>query len=323
MMDQLQPQDTIDRTAEKEIFAKLLGECPQARLLTICDAGARGKSSLLRLLEYNCRRQMTPAVSASIVVLDQLDDPTALGFVTRVVGGLPVASRDRFENFVRLSHALAIRDASAFDGGASLRWLEQLKAFGKVEVGRQEGGTAAALYAQQANIHVAAPVPFTEDLLQLARQSCVEAFFDDLRTICATDPLVLFLDAWEKCDTGLRIWLRDEFIATHCLDEDLERRSTLLAVVVAGRPHHPRTERHGLRPDDFRDLVRTDAEFEEAVRSIRELSKWTKDHVREFFLLNGCDAPKDDDIDMLQRKLREGWNLFHALQFVELVASVA
>jgi len=322
-MDQLQPQDTIDRTAEQELFAKLLGESPQARLLTISDGGARGKSSLLRLLEYNCRRQMTPPIPACIVVLDQLDDPTPFGFVTRVVNGLPRASRDRFAGFIKLNEALAIRDASAFDGGASLRWMEQLKVFGKVEVGRQEGGTAAGLYAHEAHINVAAPSPFTEDLVQLARQRCVEAFFADLRAICAADRLVLFLDAWEKCDTGLRAWLHDEFIATHCLNDDREMRSCLLAVVVAGRPHHPRTERYGLRPGHFRDLVRTDAEFEDAVRSIRELSKWTKDHVREFFLLNGCDEPEDDDIDMLQRKLREGWNLFNALQYVEIVTSVA
>lgn len=317
MVRQLEPIDLIDRIAEQELFAQLLGDSPRGRLLTICDGGGRGKSSLLLRLEYNCRYQMSPPVPACIVELDRIE-PTPFGFVSRVVESLPTSSRQLFARYSQLDVARRLKDAAAFEDPAVR--LHRLQ--GNAAVGTQQGGVAAGIYAEQATFHLTGTQDFTEEHEQLARQRCVGAFFEDLRAVCAAQPVVLFLDAWEKCDTGLRSWLREDFLRAHCLNDDHHLRPALAAVVVAGRPHHHRDERYGLRTDEFRDLVRAEAEFTEAVRSIRSLSAWETDHVQEFMVLNGCDAPQDHDIDYLRRKLGEGLNLVAALQIVDSITSL-
>lgn len=316
-METFEPNDLIDRKAEQELFAEMLADSPVARVLTISDGGGRGKSSLLRRLEYNCRRSKPPA-AAVIIELDRLD-PTPFGFVERVVKGLPTSkARASFARFNKVNDARRLKDVSAFERSGA-EWPAALHLDGNVEVGVQEGGVSAGVYAER--IELPARPAFTDEHEQLARQRCVEAFFEDLRAVCAAEPLVLFLDVWEKCDLGLRAWLDEELFSGCTFSEDVNLRPKFLAIVLAGRPHHPAKERYGLRTDKFRDLFESDEDYTQSVRSIRSLSYWEREHVREFMVLNGCEAPEDVDIDYLQVKLREGWNLLNALQAVHNIIS--
>jgi len=53
------------------------------------------------------------------------------------------------------------------------------------------------------------------------------------------------------------------------------------------------------------------------VLSIRSLSEWGYDHVREFMILNGCREPDEDAIRFIQSKLKANWSLEKILQFID------
>jgi hypothetical protein len=87
------PRDLIDREAEQELFQVLVSFTSPARMLTICDKGGRGKSSLLKSLQYNCRYKIKPAVPACLIELDHLEEPSLFVFVAKVVEGLSTVRR--------------------------------------------------------------------------------------------------------------------------------------------------------------------------------------------------------------------------------------
>lgn len=174
---------------------------------------------------------------------------------------------------------------------------------------------------RHANFHYHQNPEFTPDQEQLARRKCVEAFFEDLRAICANQPLVILLDAWEKCNEQMRSWVVEEFLANHCFHPDANMRPDRLAIVLAGRPHNPVTRQFGLRDDDFRPLFGTGHEFTTTVLSRTSLSKWDKEHVKDFLVMNGYDATESDTAWIQEKIAEAGWPLSKILKIIEAAKS--
>jgi len=320
MADVLDPRDLIDRKAERELFGELVSFTSSARMLTIGDTGGRGKSALLRRLKYNCQYEIKPQVSACLIDLSDLHDAFAFSLVSTMVDQFSVSTP--FARFKQLDEARRLKDFSVFAQGAKTdyrdpRSLPQIQATATVAESTGEGSTVAGIHANYATFNVAQSPEFTDEQEQLARQRCVEAFLEDLRVISATQPLAIIFDAWERCNLPLRAWIRDEFFAKQCFNPDPNLRPDKLAIVVAGRPHNPADAPFGLRQDDFRPLFKDDQEHVKIVLSIRSLSEWGYDHVREFMILNGCREPDEDAIRFIQSKLKANWSLEKILQFID------
>ena len=323
MTTELNPLDFIDRKAEQELFGTLVAFESSARMLTVCDGGGRGKSSLLRRLQYNCQHEIKPAIPACRIELDRLSDPSPFVLVSRLTSqesGFKLRGEDvskRFAKFNQLDEARTAKDFTPFDdGSASRSWDPRVVASASASA-VHEGGINAGIYAEQAQFLPRQFEEFTDEQEQRARQRCVEAFFDDLRTICAMQPMALVFDGWEGCNLSLREWIRDEMLGNHVLHPDPNLRPERLAVVIAGRPHQPPDTSHGLRADEFRALFDSEEEHSATVLSIKSLSDWESEHVSEFMVLNGCPQPTEAQVNLIQEQLRKGVSLEKILSLID------
>jgi len=316
-MNEFDPRDLIDRHAEQELFRNLVTFKSAARMLTIRDKGGRGKSSLLKRLRYNCQYEMMPPIPVCLIELDRMDDPSPFPFVVQVVEGLNIW--DRFAKFRQHNEARTLRDFAVFSSGSDMKYRESrilanIHGGANVEGPVAEEATIIGTYVDKLNIQ---NPEFTEEQEQLARQKCAEAFFEDLRTICAAEPMVLILDAWERCNLELRQWIRDEFLAKHCCHFDRNLRPDKLAIIVASRPYEPANTRQGLRPNEFRPLFKDEHDHETTVLSIKSLSEWDKEHVSAFMQNNGCPEPSEEEISFIQSRLKVGWSLEKILTLID------
>jgi hypothetical protein len=332
MASELDPRDLIDRLAEQEVFTEILpgpGEdnAASARVLTICDKGGRGKSALLARLLYNCRYEVKPPASGCLIPLDQLIDPAPFSFIKQIYDGLmPVPGDDikaRFAKFKQLNEARELRDFSLF--GSPPSWPPSGPGlFGSSQTGPMGPGARSAGLSIEEIAHVETQniysqfqrLEFTEEQERRAQEKCVEAFFEDLRTVCATQTIVVLLDAWERCNVKFQRWITDVFLGNYCLHPDKNLRPARFAIVIAGRPFFQPDEPYGLRADEFRPLFDTHAEFETMVRDRRSLSEWEHDHVEQFMINNGCPAPSGEEIAVIQAKLKTGWSLLQILNLI-------
>jgi hypothetical protein len=309
----MHPKDLIDRDAERELFRTLVAYQSRARILTICDRGGRGKSSLLRRLRYNCQYEIKPPVPSCLLELDSLS-PEPFAFASSLTQGFALRGEDvrkRFAKFNPLDGARTAKDFTPFDDGSSTRWSRNARVMAMASASAvQEGGKNIGVNVEQAGTVQLPPLPeFTEDQEQRARERCIEALFDDLRTVCATQPMVLLLDGWERCIVSLRDWIFDELLGNHVLHPDMNLRPDKLLVVIAGRPYKPGEDVHGLRIDEFRPLFDSDQDFSATVLSIKSLSEWDTQHIREFMALNGCPEPTEAEVNVIREKLSRGMSL--------------
>jgi hypothetical protein len=312
------PRDLIDRTAEQEQFHTLVAFESEARILTICDGGGRGKSSLLRRLRYNCQHEINPPVPSCLLELDRLLDPSPFAFASAVAQGFSVRGeniRARFGKFNHLDGARTSKDFTPFDDGSIALPIRSPHAVGTATTGQvYPGGTAIGFQVEHAEFHAS---EFTEDQEQRARERCVDALFDDIRAICANQPMVVLLDGWEGCNLPLREWIFNEMIGNHVLHPDKNLRPRKLAVVIAGRPHGPGINRHGLRSDEFRPLFDSDEDFSATVLSKESLSKWDPEHVSDFLVLNGCPEPSESEVNIILEQLSRGRSLEKILTLID------
>lgn len=322
-MRELDPRDFIDRVAEQELFRKLVMVESSARVLTICDGGGRGKSSLLRRLKYNCQYEMDPPVPSCLIELDRLHDPSAFTLTSALVLGFTVRGvniGERFAKFNIVDQAIALRDYSLFEEGTAFRPRDPRTSATASAQMVQAGGLNAGMYQnieRAENVHIAPREDFSNELKRRAEHRCVAAFFDDLRTVCASTRMVVLLDGWERCNLALRTWIHDEMLGNHVLHPDRNLRPEKFRVVIAGRPHDPPTTRHGLRADEFRPLFRSDEEFSATVLSRKTLSEWGNDHISQFMTLNGCPEPSEAEVELIRQKLGLGWSLERILSLID------
>lgn len=288
---ELDPRDMIDRVAEQELFAELISLASPARMLVINDKLGRGKTTLLQRLQYNCKYEIKPAVPVCLVDLKDLkDSPEAspLAFVDRIIAGLKID--DKFPKFIKLNNARLRKDPIFFDTQG------------------EQGGQSAGILIEEAAQEA------------IAQKKCVGAFFEDLCVLCASQPVAILLDHWEKCNHNLQEWIRDTFMKEHCFGPNRNLRPTRLAIVVAGNSHDQAKENFGVRLDELAELFNNQQEYNETVRSIRSLSEWDENHVREFLKQHGYDNVSNEDINMFRDCLKRGKTL---RQIVEVAKALS
>jgi hypothetical protein len=321
-MRELHPRDHIDRVAEQELFRGLVTYQSPARILTICDQGGQGKSSLLKRLEYNCEHEFRPPIPSCLVELDKLTEPSPFGFAVTVTSQFTRGAGERFAEFSRLDLARAAKNFEPFeDGGDSLHSRDP-RVIARAEAETMYGGENIGMKVEVEHaekVEVAGRPDFTDDQQRRAKNRCVRAFFDDLRSICATEPMVLLLDGWERCNLDLRDWIFNETIGTEILHDEVHMRPDKLAVIIAGRPHQPGKTPHGLRVDEFSPLFDSDEELSATVLSIKSLSEWTNEHIQQFMVLNGHDEPTDAEVHLIREQLRKGRSLEKILTIIDAI----
>jgi hypothetical protein len=321
-MRDLRPQEHIDRTAEQELFRELVTYQSGARILTICDHGGRGKSSLLKKLRYNCQHEIRPSIPSCLLELDKLGerDPSPFALAVAIANGFSVRGENvqkRFAKFNTLNDARMAKDFIPFEDGSTLRSKDP-RVMAHAEATTMYGGQNIALKVERAdNVQVAALPDFTEDQEQRARERCVDALFDDLRSICAKLPMVLLFDGWERCNLPLRDWIFDVMFGNHILHIDTNMRPDKLVVIIAGRPYVPGTIPYGLRNDELRPLFDSDKDFLASVRSIKSLSEWESEHIREFMGINGCPEPTEVQVNVIRDLLSKGKSLEKIVSLID------
>jgi hypothetical protein len=320
-MRDLRPEDHIDRVAEQELFSNLTTYQTPARILMICDQGGQGKSSLLKRLRYNCQYKIKPSVACCLLELDKLGDPSPFAFVREVVNGSSGRGENipsLFAKFNHLNGARMAKDFTPFEDDSRTFRTRDPRLIGIATVGGSNFGTNIGINVEGDYIAPGA-AEFTEEQDKRARDRCVDAMFDDLRSICATRPMVLLLDSWERCNLSLRDWIFEEMLGNHVLSLDVNLRPDKLAIVIAGRPYVPGQAQYGLRHDEFRGLFDTDEDFAECVLSIKSLSEWESEHIRTFMVINGYPEPTEDDVNYIRGLLRKGKSLEKIVSLIEIL----
>ena len=298
MIDQeFSPEKFIDRDAERELFNDLL-KFEDARLLTIRDAGGRGKSSLLKQLRYECGYLHDPPKLVSLVLLDQLSDYTPFTLITKIKSELTefadmVVGLDelewRFSKFDRLNEALRTKDFTPFH---TLR--EERRLSGDPDASPQVGGGSVTGWS-----------PDKEDI---ARRECVRAFFEELKQISSTQTVIVLLDSWERSESDLREWIVNRIVRPLCFD--MEGRPKNFGLVLAGR-----------ELPDFKQRMGNEDRYHRLVKSIESLGLWEEDHVRAFLQAYGYEdvSNEGDSVSFIHSRLRSGLSLIDALQLAEAV----
>jgi hypothetical protein len=288
---------------EQELFDELLKFQDDSRLLTIRDAGGRGKSSLLKMLEYKCIWRHDPPTPVSLVSLDQLPDNHPFILVYDIRDKL---STLRFTEFDRLNAARVSRDFSKFSAPSG-------PVEGRVHAsGASMGGSAmvAGVGMQQQGEKIqnifSGGSDWSAEQEDVARRACVEAFFEDLKRICSEQKLVVLLDSWERSNTRLQEWILSDLVLPHLFN--IENRPQRFVLVLAGR-----------ELPDF-EVRLGEARYQRLVKSIESLGMWEENHVKAFLQAHGFEGLDDEDVRDLCSLIKRGTlSLESALRMVELI----
>jgi len=280
------PNNFIDRKAEQEIFQKLIQCQDDARLLTICDDGGRGKSHLLKQLQYNCIWQF--GISVAMIELQALEDPTDFHLVKRTRDELvQVSPQLKFTVFDNADQERLQAVPIQIVGGVDLRDAEV-------------SGTGNRFAGVQIENFVLPPqTSQVSDKEMKAREKCVSAFFDDIRRICDTEKVVILFDTWDKCNSRLQGIILN-FLRLLCFNSN--SRPAYLIFVLAGR-------KKGFPP--FNEML--GANYHKIVRSIESFGEWDEDHVRAFLQVNGYEQIRDAVIQFICSEIKAGMTLIDAL----------
>lgn len=259
------PRQFIDREFEQELFEELLQRGDEARILAIKGAGGMGKSHLLHHFQYRCRT-VKPRTPTSLVALDQLPDDSPLVLVQQFAQDLAAFGFD-FPTFTFYETARKAHDFTTIRGSVDLRGADLRQA-------RLEVSGVLTKIEQAGPVTIGGgPPTLTPEQQREAHTVSVRAFLQDLAAICQQQPVVLMLDAYERCQPELRRWLIDHLLEHHCFN--LERRPAHLLLVLAGR-----------ELPEF-DLYWSREDCQAVVKSIRSLSRWQSRHVEACLKLHG------------------------------------
>jgi hypothetical protein len=289
----------IDREVEQELFFNVLLKFEDKRLLTIRDAGGRGKSSLLKQLEYKCRWQLDPPTLAHLAPLDQVHEFGPFDLIENIKDEI-TGMADRFDvelrfgRFENLDEARTARNFVPFRDRISPTHIG----------GGSAGPISKYLQADAAD----SPESWNVKKEDIARRECVKMFFEDLKEICDTQPVVVLLDSWERSNPELQEWIVNRIVRPLCFDT--ASRPTKFGLVLAGR-----------ELPDFRQLLGGEERYNRLVESIESLGQWEEDHVRAFLQAYGHEevSAEGDLVRFIHSKLRSGLSLDGALQLAEAV----
>jgi hypothetical protein len=278
-MSAFDPEAFCDRKAEQELFDGVLTFKSDGRIITIRDDKDKGKSVLLRLLQYKC--QYATETPVCLVALDELH--RAHSAVRYIVTQLADEFRLEFPRFREV-------EKQRLDGRAQALT-------GTMDVENMTGGKAATLMAER-DMYVLSG-PMDDDRQEELRTKAIDAFEGDLCELATERPIVLLFDAYEVCSEEIERWL-PRFLQRRVFDA--EGCAPNLVVVIAGQTVPTAKFNLMLGP-----------RFEHVVASVEQLSLWEREHVAAFLERNGFKGEYDDeDVDWICAKLKKGWTIGRA-----------
>ena len=307
----------IERKAEEEIFASLLKCQDEARLLTIEDVNGRGKTTLLKILQYNCRWRTNPPVSVSRVSHDLIEKVVdGFSFIEFIRQDLeqyasPVLIFTQFDklNRARMNYNFGPfreRNPDLFleakvGSSTGIVTYKDSKIINSDSIGIQFKDTQQVIIKELPSAKWDNPIKEA-----LAREECVNAFFEDLRTISEKcgQPIIFLIDAWGQCNEKLQNFILERILRPLCFDK--ENRPDKLIFVIAGEHIPP-----------FSDMLGSD--YPKIARSINTLSEWDEEHVQAFLKLhNCCEGLDNDEIQFLCKKIKGGLSLISAQEWAKI-----
>ncbi|MDZ4751061.1 MAG: hypothetical protein SGI87_05550 [Flavobacteriales bacterium] len=285
----------IDRDLEKKQFEEFLEFKDDRRVLAILDDKGMGKSLLLETLAFQCRSQKLPVC---LFALDQLADIGPHSVIQNVAQqlkrqGIPIPRFERVENARMFGDPSSIYKYSNVDGRVTLDGADFT---GSKDI------TVTGTYIEHQEIRISS-TQLTENQETKAKESSIQSFFEDLREYCIDKPVIILLDAYEKCCplpeeedefvenwAVLEDWIIEEFLRH--LFFDLQQRPSKLILVLAGR-----------RGPDFMDEF--PVEHQKVVSVIDALSLWERHHVEECLQMMELDY-HSQDVDSFFHFLKRG-----------------
>ena len=314
-MPEFDPHIFIDRAFEQELFKELLSLKDDTRILTISESAGMGKTSLLKQFQYLCRMSK-PVIAAALVSLDRWSSEDPLYLVKKIARELEALGLE-FPTFDKLEGARLVSDFSPFLAFESASDVKMSKEDGsKVEV-KVDTRTASFLHALPSakvdiskveinmdTININQFVGWTPEMYAIARNACVNAFFDELRVQCADRTVVLMLDDYDRCSNEIKRWIEDFMLTRYFFD--LANRPARLLLVVAGRE----------APDFHSRWPAT--EVDAVVRSVHSMGRWGDRDVKQFLEARGLSVePKD--VNALYAMAQTGLPISSLVQIVELL----
>ncbi|MFX0194480.1 MAG: hypothetical protein ACFFCW_00035 [Candidatus Hodarchaeota archaeon] len=290
------PKKFIDREFEAELFENLLKLNDEKRILTIQDVGGMGKTQLLQKLEYRCST-VKPRTPVSFVDLEALN-PTTL--VMRITEDLKKFGLE-FPNFKKHDAARTGGDFSVFLSsvhlqGSDLKGASDVRAAGYMVNIDQHSGPL--------NITGGGVGKLLPDQEEKAQEVCIEVFFDELEEHCENRPIILLFDRYERAGNELIAWLAGDLFPLRFFD--FNKRPKKLILVLAGREI----------PDFTKDWPQEDVDA--VVESVKELSKWKKEHVEECLRIHGFKYERKD-LDAFYHLIKSGLPPSEVVRSIELI----
>jgi hypothetical protein len=292
----IDPKHTVDRDAQRELFAELLQFKSSARLLRVHGKPGTGKTALLKMLRYRCKYEWDKPVS--LIPLQDFASQSNFDLILKIRQDLKELE---FAEFDKLRGAYERQDAIAFAAPGGLS--------GKVDSrgATQSGGTTAGIIGtvnQPTNQFIATYISGSTSTWneKYAEELCIEVFFRELKVVCAAQEGVLLLDSWDndRISEERRDWLMDTLIKPYCLDA--AARPDRLIAAVAGRD-----------VPDFKAMWAG-----KHVDSVREkpLEVWGKDHFRDFLIVQEFKDLAPEDIEYVWGwVVNEGASLQDAIDY--------
>jgi hypothetical protein len=285
----------IDREVERETFHEILKFENDVRLLTIKDKGGRGKSSLLKRLQYECH--FIKDIPNSLILLDEI--PSGFDLVKTIRVDLKKFENLKFTKFDILDNARMLKDPNPFSD--SLRDGSGMVNAEKAEI-KDQAIVAARIdtiiqNAEKVVLKQRDKWP-SEDYEAFVREYCVAAFFEDLKIMCKERSIVILLDAWEKCEAKLQQWILRPMLHNNCFR--IPERPFRLVFVLAGRQIPPLKER-------------LESEYPNLVVSRDKLSEWSIEHMEEFLKAHGFTGLTREEIKTICERVNHEKSLDWAL----------
>jgi len=300
----------IDREHEQREFQSLMTFESSIRIFMIQDEqGGMGKSLLLETLKTHCFEQ--EAAVCLIKFEEDFEYKSPFLFIQHIVEELKAFDL-QFPQFDKMEIARKTGDLNSIYRFTTVEGSVNLEGAtfdfaSKVEV------TGVRIDTQYVTINSTELRPEHE---RDAQERSIDAFFNDLRVICTTRPVVVMIDTYEKCRLlshsddnwqKLEAWLLRRLIK---LLFDFEKRPSRLLLIIAGR-EVPNSD----------DILVNSTRYAEVVKIIDEMSLWQREHVIEYLNLIGFRyEPKH--VDMFCNMIELGVSLLELMRFIDAAQKV-
>lgn len=289
------PSDFINRNLEQDLFKSLMEFNENARLFVVQDKGGTGKTSLLGLLQYQCKFRFFSPVGFVPLEVETINNDFVFVETLRNSIGLS----EPFPRFDEKMAALAAKNPAAFAPvSIPINISGNVTAQSNINGGNQIG----------AQVNIAASGEWNDALAAQARKQCIKAFFEDLKSFYDEKPLVVLLDSYDRCSEGLKEWIIEEFVLPFSINTN--KRPQRLLIVLAGR-----------ELPDFTSMLAE--QYPALVRSSSPLSPWEKEHVKDLFRVHQYTKLSDSDLDFFWQKLGVGISLIEISLFADAIMRVS